>query len=195
MTVEQRIRSLLRYDPKTGNLFWIACPVPAGKTQAATWESLKNRPAGQRKENRVVVIIDGRAYQAHQLAFFLPCGRWPAAGINHINGDGLDNRLVNLREASHEQSMQSRKRHRNNKSGFPGVRWHPRAGKWEASVRYRGRLKYLGLFETAELAAKAARSARQELFGAFFRDAAGRPTKNKMREKVGAPRAGELERD
>jgi hypothetical protein len=115
MTIEDRIRSLLRYDPKTGNLFWIACPVPDGQTQAATWESLKNRPAGQRKQNR--------------------------------------------------------KQHRNNKSGFPGVRWHKRAGKWEAFVRYHGKLKYLGLFETAELAAKAARSARQGVFGAFFRGA------------------------
>jgi hypothetical protein len=106
MRVEDRISSLLRYDPKTGNLFWIACPVPAGKTQAATWKSLKKRPAGQRKGNRIVVVINGRPYQAHQLAFFLHHGRWPATGINHINGDGFDNRLVNLREASHERSMQ-----------------------------------------------------------------------------------------
>jgi hypothetical protein len=109
MTVEDRIRSLLRYDPKTGNLFWIACPVPAGQTQAATWESLKNRPAGQRKQNRILVVVDGRRYQAHQLAFFLHHGRWSAVGINHMNSNGLDNRLVNLREASHEQSMQKPK--------------------------------------------------------------------------------------
>ena len=183
MTVEDRIRTLLRYDPKTGNLFWIACPVPAGQTQAATWGSLRNRPAGQRKENRILVVIDGRRYEAHQLAFFLHHGRWPAAGINHINGDGLDNRLVNLREASHEQSMQNRKQHRNNKSGFPGVRWHKRAGKWEAFVRYQGKLKYLGLFERAELAAEAARSARQELFGAFFRDASAGVDKEQNERK------------
>jgi len=66
--------------------------------------------------------------------------------------------------------MENRKRHQNNSSGIPGVIWHRKARKWQAVVRHQGRLKYLGLFETAELAARAAQTVRRELFGAFNRN-------------------------
>jgi hypothetical protein len=59
--------------------------------------------------------------------------------------------------------MQNRKRHQNNTSEIPGVIWHRKARKWQAVVRHQGRLKYLGLFATAELAASAAQAARREL--------------------------------
>jgi len=43
--------------------------------------------------------------------------------IDHINGNGLDNRRANLRQATHTQNMQNRKRSKSNRSGFKGVYW------------------------------------------------------------------------
>ena len=115
-------------------------------------------------------------------------GRWPAAGINHINGDGLDNRLVNLRGASHEQSMQNRKQHRNNKSGFPGVRCiltakARAAGRRALQARARNRIQELQAAGCKSLRAIAAgpgggprrysRSTRRQMVGCSGTTAAG----------------------
>ena len=160
--IKARIRTLLRYDADTGALHWIASPV-GGQTEAAVWACLQARPAGQKKSGKVRVIVDGRSYQAHRIAFQLHLGRWPRGAVSFVNGDGTDLRWANLREDAHGQNREIRKRHKNNKSGFRGVRWHERSGKWEASVRHWGKLKYLGLFKTPELAAEAAARARREL--------------------------------
>ena len=161
----ERLCEVLRYDPQTGWFAWKAR------------KRLRRKRAGERAgfpqsfDGQWSIIIDGRRYPAARLAWFYVHARWPAPCVGHINGDPGDNRLANLREATHAQKMQNRKRHQNNTSGIPGVIWHRKARKWQAVVRHQGRLKYLGLFETAELAASAAQVARRELFGAFNRNA------------------------
>jgi hypothetical protein len=80
------------------------------------------------------MVHHNRRYPAARLAWFYVHARWPAPCIGHINGDPGDNRLANLREATHAQKMQNRKRHQNNTSGIPGVIWH-RKSKEMASRR------------------------------------------------------------
>lgn len=87
-----------------------------------------------------------------------------AAGevVDHINGDPLDNRRENLRAVSRAGNQQNRKP-RAGRSVPRGVYFHKGAGKWLAQVGHMGRRHYLGLFETAEEAGKAAAAKRAEL--------------------------------
>lgn len=67
----------------------------------------------------------------------------PAAeDIDHINGDGLDNRRSNLRGVGHADNLINRGPQKNNKSGYKGVHLHA-CGKWAAQFRHR----HLGLFD------------------------------------------------
>lgn len=88
---------------------------------------------------------------------------------DHINGDGLDNRRVNLREATHAENMRNRRRQVNNTSGFVGVSRHKQKRKWEARLRVDGKKRHFGYFETAETAAHARDTAARELHGEFAR--------------------------
>jgi HNH endonuclease/AP2 domain len=75
--------------------------------------------------------------------------------VDHINGNGLDNRRVNLREATHAQNLWNRGRTCNNTSGFKGVRWDKARGAWRATITAEGREMFLGRFDDILDAARA----------------------------------------
>lgn len=87
--------------------------------------------------------------------------------VDHINGNGLDNRRCNLREVSVSQNLANSKKSRANKSGYKGVCWHKGHNKWRAYIVQNYKQVHLGLFDTAEQAHTAYVTASQRLFGEF----------------------------
>jgi hypothetical protein len=86
--------------------------------------------------------------------------------IDHINGDGLDNRLDNLRLCEHGQNLCNRcQQSNNNSSKFKGVSWNKKSQKWEVHVSH----EYLGLFTKEHEAALAYDKRAKELFGEYAR--------------------------
>ena len=82
-------------------------------------------------------------------------------GLDHIDGNGLNNCKANLRRATQSENMQNR--HglgRKNTSGFRGVSFNKQLRKWQANIKLDGRNRYLGLFATAAEASAAASRAR-----------------------------------
>lgn len=89
--------------------------------------------------------------------------------IDHINGDGLDNRRANLRFASPKENSWNQRLPVNNSSGFKGVSWYARARKWTAQIRVDGKHKCLGYFREAEAAHAAYCQAAEKYFGEYAR--------------------------
>jgi hypothetical protein len=89
--------------------------------------------------------------------------------IDHRDGDGLNNRKFNLRDATPSQNQQNSRLPSSNTSGFKGVSWHPRGGKWRAQIGVNGENLHLGLFPTPESAHAAYCSASADLHGKFGR--------------------------
>lgn len=84
--------------------------------------------------------------------------------VDHINGDTLDNRRLNLRcipEAGNHQNLGNDRK--NNTSGHRGVSWHKPSGTWRAQVQLRGQTVYSERFSDLQDAAIAVRVARKRL--------------------------------
>ena len=87
--------------------------------------------------------------------------------VDHINGDGLDNRRENLRLASNMENQRNRRLNANNTSGFKGVYWQVDKGKWRARIEVDGNAIHLGYFDSKEDAALAYDASAIKNFGEF----------------------------
>lgn len=76
--------------------------------------------------------------------------------IDHKNGDALDNRLNNLRIATHTENARNRRISKTNTSGYKGVCWDERRKKWRVYIRIdNNKRSFLGNFTDILSAVKA----------------------------------------
>ncbi len=87
--------------------------------------------------------------------------------IDHINRNPLDNRVSNLRPATHAQNTHNAKVQRNNVSGLKGVCFRKDCGRYQARIDYNGKTHSLGFYQTAEEAHQAYVAKAIELRGSF----------------------------
>ena len=148
-----RLRELLNYDPETGVFTW-----RVGRKKCRV-----GAIAGCLSNGYIAVMLEGRYYRCHRLAWLHFYGVWPSREIDHANRVRSDNRIANLREVSSSQNKQNTPRQKNNTSGFRGVSWHKRDSRWQAKIALHGKRRFLGLFDSPEEASAAYEAAAAEL--------------------------------
>lgn len=168
------LRTLLSYDAKTGVLTWKRRDASICKSKRAA--SIFNELYAGKEALTAVTSLGYRkggifrtSYLAHRVIWALVHGEWPEAGVDHINGDPSDNRLVNLRAASVAQNVWNSRIRTSNTSGFKGVIWFKPKQRWRAEITVLGRQVHLGYFRTPEAAHEAYCAASARLHGEYGR--------------------------
>ena len=168
------LRQLLRYEPETGKLFWRERRREWFKTKNAfgTWN---RKYPGQEaftafdSKGYLTGRINSRLYKAHRVIWAMCRNAWPLLEIDHINGVKVDNRLSNLRDISTSENARNRGANSNNTTGFKGVSFIRRHGKWRADIMLDRKPYYLGRFDTPEEAHGAYCEAANRLHGEYAR--------------------------
>ena len=102
----------------------------------------------------------------HRVIMGLPTG----LHVDHINGDGLDNRRSNLRVATpHQNAVNSKARTGNFTSRYRGVCLCAGKTRWEATIYINHQRIRLGWFVSEVEAARAYDAKAREIFGEFAR--------------------------
>lgn len=101
----------------------------------------------------------------HRVLMDAPAGM----DVDHIDGDGLNNRRSNLRLATRSQNIYNKPANRGGTSKFKGVHWNPKLNKWRASVTIKGVKTNIGCFVDEADAARAYDVKARELFGEYAR--------------------------
>lgn len=134
---------LLRYEPNTGKIFWkIRVSYRIRSNLEAGYVHLGKKA----RTPYLHIRINKKLYAAHRIAWLLYYKVHADKIIDHINHDGLDNRIINLRVVSRHESDKNRALSKRNKSGFNGVRWEERLKKWGVSIRVNKKTIRLGWF-------------------------------------------------
>lgn len=99
----------------------------------------------------------------HRLILDAPKGKI----VDHINGNGLDNRRANLRLCTNAQNLHNAPAQKNNTSGYKGVSWNKGNKKWQAQICVNNKKIMIGVFADKIEAAKAYDKAALEFHGKF----------------------------
>ena len=100
---------------------------------------------------------------AHRLIMAAPVGRY----VDHINGDGLDNRRCNLRLCTPAENAKNRRVNRNSSTGLKGV--SPAHGRYRVQIAVDGQRLRLGVFDCPVEGARAYDAAALRHHGQFAR--------------------------
>lgn len=162
MLTQEELKRLLHYDPETGVFTRLVETNPRAKV---------GMTAGTNMGRYFEIKHNHIAYRAHHLAWLYVYGRYPKEGlvIDHIDGDGKNNRISNLRECSQSQNMQNIGLHSSNSSGYKGVYWNKKDKRFMAMARLNMKRIYLGSYKTAEEAYAAYVAFAKTEHGEFYR--------------------------
>lgn len=159
------------FEYRDGVLYWKERPdhhFSSAHQARTTNKQLAGKRAGSRysPDGRMCVIVGGQRIGTYVIIFFMHHGYEPEC-VDHIDGDVTNDRIENLRAATHWQNCQNCKTTPLNTSGRKGVCWKKGANKWAAYIRANKKVKHLGLFTDFAAAVAARKSAEQKYYGEF----------------------------
>lgn len=159
------LNACLSYCPETGELTWLQRPVDHFVSEAAckAWNAKHaGRPAGSER-TRVgryrICSVNRKRIFAHRLIMLMLGRDIDGKEVDHLNGNGLDNRLCNLRVVSRRENNMNIRKQARNSSGVTGVRLHRCGNSYGAFIIRHSKREWLGSFNNIFDAAAARKSA------------------------------------
>lgn len=170
MITQQQLKEVLHYCPETGVFTWL---VSGGRARKGAEAGCVHCNTASGKLYRRVMVC-GRRFSEHRLAFLYMTGALPEDQVDHEDGNGCNNVWTNLRAVTNAENQKNMRRSSRNISGAVGVSWVKTRRKWYAYISVKSNNKHLGFFHNKEDAI-AARKAAEVFYGFHENHGAERP--------------------
>lgn len=170
------LNKILDYNKDTGEFTWLPRTVdmfPDERTFNSWTAQFCGKPAGSS-----YLHSDGRhyheicyqkvKYRAHRIAWKMHYGEEPPPILDHIDNNGLNNSISNLRAATVTQNGWNAKKSSRNQSGYKGVSFNKEKNKWRAAIHVNKKTKLIGYFSSPEEASIAYQKESAALHGEFY---------------------------
>lgn len=160
MITREELKRLLTYDSSTGIFTNL---VKRGRNGMSPCGSISGSIfTGATGKKYVHIVINKKIYKAHRLAWLYFYGSFPENEIDHIDGNGLNNKINNLRHVTRTDNCKNLRRSKNNTSGITGIGRHKMSGKWRVRIGVNNKLLEIGYFDSLFDAACVRKSAEIE---------------------------------
>ena len=137
---QKRLHELFTYQPDTG--FFIrnvrASNFDAGSIAGCVKQDNRNKAYR-------VIKVDGKGYFAHRLVFLYVFGEMPRC-VDHLNGNGDDNRFSNLKPSTPAENLRNKRQSPKNTSGVTGVSFSKKMNMWRAQIGVASKTIHIGWF-------------------------------------------------
>lgn len=163
ITTQEQARSLLNYDPISGQLSW--------RINASRRTRAGSVIKSVDSKGYIIFGYAGKNYRAHRIIWLLWYGYLPTGEVDHKDRVRTNNAILNLRESSKIQNQWNRTAKKGTISGLKGACWDASRSKWIAVIRIEGKNRNLGRFDTAEEAHAAYCEVARRCHGAYLNTA------------------------
>ena len=153
-------RQLFSYDPDTG-VVTRKTSLPRHYKAGEVVNSLTGRAGLPRYK----VTVNNIHYLLHRVIWLMETGEWPKHVIDHIDGDGTNNKWCNLRDVPPRINAQNVRTSKANALGLSGVKQY--GSRFRAKIVDKGVDHYLGMFDTSEEAYAAYIAAKKSMHKGF----------------------------
>lgn len=159
LPTQELLLQLLTYSPSTGKLLWNERPIEMFKTSRACtiWnKKYSGKEAGTISNVKnsdlqyIHISINNKIYRAHMLIWIMIHGNIEGI-IDHIDGNGLNNILINLRDISQSKNIRKCKMRKNNSSGHRGVTL-TESGRYAVCIMIDRKKIHLGRYDDIQYA-------------------------------------------
>lgn len=106
-----------------------------------------NKPAGTVSKRGYIQVRRGvQKFMAHRIIWGIHYGSWPDSGIDHINGDRLDNRIENMRDETQFANCKNSAKYPRREPWIATGVTRRASGRWSANVQVNKVKMQLGTF-------------------------------------------------
>lgn len=154
------VQAEFKYNPDTGDL----------TRDVSIWEAKQGKKGAKSEKPYVHKSGTGKAYlrigfhgkyiYVHRLIWVWMTGSQPQH-IDHVDGNGLNNKWDNLRSVTQAENNRNARKHRNTKSNITGVTYRKDGGKWRVRISVNNIMTTIGTFTNMDDAIQARDAAYQ----------------------------------
>lgn len=151
---QDQLKKYVTYNHNTGEFFHNVRTIDmfSSERNMKKWNTrYANKVSGRKRthsngKSYKYITMNDKEYLAHRMAWLYYYGELPSGHIDHLDGDGTNNKISNLRDVDIATNAKNSRLYKTSKTGVNGVTIHSQNGKYVAKICSDNKTHSLGCY-------------------------------------------------